>query len=231
MVKVSESTVVVPDARDTTETRAIAAKSLIAAALFAGCVLATTHRLCKLEGADKWKFPNNAATDGTREGCEVMKEMCGDKPFLCVGPFQQINMGDTTQLICDGTKGRDKPRSRVMHKEHFQGNRRRAPSKAPKTIPVGGAKAQSQPQNDPVNPQQVKVPHVSNAFGSCAEPAINFLGLSDDELPLSICPSRFASAQVEGLLEGKTVLLNFMRKGAIRGEEARCAALRSGPLR
>jgi len=229
LVKQSENAVITPASRDTTESREIAAKSLIAAVLFAACVLVMTYRQCELEEAEKWKFPNRA-TEGAREGYEIMKQVHGDKPFLCIMPFQQINMDDSTQVISNGKRERDKPSSRMIHRNYYKDNKFRAPSKAPKTAPIGGTAPQVQAQNDPVNPQRVKVSHISNAFGSYAEPTINFLGLSDDELPPSKCPTGFASVEVHGLLEGKIVFLNFIRKTAVRGEEARYVALRNGPL-
>jgi hypothetical protein len=76
----------------------------------------------------------------------------------------------------------------------------------------------------------VKISHISNAFGSYAEPTINFLGLSVAELLAAKCPSGFASVEVHGLLPGKIVFLNFIQKGATQGEEAHYIALRRGPL-
>jgi hypothetical protein len=229
IVKQSENVVVVPDTLDTTETRDIAGNSLIAAVLFAACVLVTTYRLCELEDADEWKFPKNA-TEGAKEGYEIMKKVHGDKPFLCIMPFQQINMDNTTQLVCNGTNDREKPSARVMHISNYKSNRRRAPKKSPKTLSVGGTQPQDQPQNDPINPQRVKILHISNAYGSYAEPTINFLGISEEELPSSKCPTGFASVEIHGLLEGKIIFVNFMRKNAVRSEEARYVALRNGPL-
>jgi hypothetical protein len=44
-----------------------------------------------------------------------MKEVHEESPFLCIMPFQVINMDDTTQVIYNGTKDQDKPNTCMMH--------------------------------------------------------------------------------------------------------------------
>lgn len=221
--------VVAPAAVDKTETRLTAGKSLIASALLAGIVLVMVYQPCELEDAEEWKFPEEA-TDGAREGYEIMKEVHGGKSIVALMPCNQINCDDMQQLVSNGNNKRDKPSSRTIHIAHYQGNRLLAPCKGPATVSIGGSAVQSQPQNDPVNPQRVKISTMSNASGDVGEPTLNYLGLSEDELPTSKCPTGFATIEVQGLLKGQSVYLNFMRKGAVRGEEARYVAFRNGPL-